>query len=35
METIFFYKGENIAIFTWRGAKIEVEDPPENMVYED
>ena len=27
-ETVFFYKGENLAIFTWKGAKIEIEDHP-------
>ena len=25
-ETVFFFKGNNLAIFTWRGAKIEIED---------
>ena len=30
-EIVMFYAGENLAIFTWRGAKIEVEDP-QNMV---
>jgi hypothetical protein len=25
-ETVFFYKGQNLAIFTWKGAKIEIED---------
>jgi hypothetical protein len=28
-ETIFFYEGENLAIFTWKGAKIEIEDHPD------
>lgn len=35
METLFFYKGENLAIFTWKGAKIEVENPKNAMVFED
>ena len=26
METVIYYKGENLAIFTWKGAKIEIED---------
>lgn len=28
IETVIFYRGENLAIFSWKGAKIEVEDPP-------
>ena len=31
LETVIFYRGENLAIFTWKHAKIEVEDP-QNMV---
>ena len=25
-ETVFFYRGDNISIFSWLGAKIEIED---------
>lgn len=25
-ESVFFFKGENLAIFTWKGCKIEIED---------
>jgi len=32
-ETVFFFKGENLGIFTWKGAKIEVED--HKSVYVD
>ena len=31
-ETVFFYKGENLAIFTWSGAKIELEDPENSVI---
>lgn len=30
-ETVFFFRGQNIAIFTWKGAKIEIEVFPEFM----
>lgn len=33
-EIVMFYAGENLAIFTWKYAKIEVEDP-QNMVQQD
>ena len=26
-EIVFFYRGENLAVFSWRGAKVEIEDP--------
>ena len=30
-EIVIFYRGENLAIFSWKGAKVEIEDP-QNMV---
>ena len=33
METVFFFKGQNVAIFTWRGAKIELEIENEREIY--
>lgn len=32
-ETVFFFKGQNLGIFTWKGAKIEIEDP--NQIYKE
>lgn len=34
-ETVFFYKGENLAIFTWKGATIEIEDhKPRSIIFD-
>jgi hypothetical protein len=33
-ETVFFYRGDNISIFSWLGAKIEIEDHEENVFQE-
>ena len=31
-ETVFFYSGQSISIYTWNGAKIEIEDPTKNIA---
>ena len=34
-ETVFYYKGENLAIFTWKGATIEIEDhKPSSIIFD-
>ena len=34
METVIYFKGQNLAIFTWKGATIEIEDH-DHHIYHD
>ncbi len=35
METVFYFKGSNLSVFTWKGATIEIEDYLNVNVYHE